>query len=186
MHYIWLLVLISGGLFASTAAGQNSVQEVYPAQVSIDHNDAVESFSGTYISTLSGSPLQDIWRKGERSSGHLAVVHLTGVENTAVLTQEGYGISGLIEIGGAFNEARLEQRGADLLSILNIRGNANQFDMTQLGRGLQNYFNIYGSRQDLDVMQTNRGMRLTQTGTGSVPFSIQQTGRPSPIIISNN
>ncbi len=185
MRCILFLILISG-LHTPVVSGQHSHREVYPRQVLIKHNDAVQRFSSTYASTaLNGSSSAGL-QPLESTSGHWALVNVTGIENTTVLTQTGYRITGIIDIYGQLNNTHMHQKGADLQSILNIRGNANQFNMTQLGTNLQSHFQIFGSDLNVDAVQTNEGMKLIQSGSRSIPFSIQQAGPPSPVIIRTN
>lgn len=174
------------GMLVSVATAQTKGREVYPEQASIEHNSAVKSFSGDYISAFSENVALTNLSQRTNDAGNFAAVNVKGIENISLLSQQGYNIIGVIDIDGNGNRASMRQSGNDLLSILSMKGNSNQFDLTQQGSGLQNYFKIYGSNTNFEAHQTNYGMRLEQAGGGGIPLSIQQTGVPTPIIIRNN
>lgn len=168
---------------AVPALGQRS--EVYPEQVSIQHNEAVKSFSRDFVTMLPGASSSD-FLNGDFSINNMAAISIWGDENQATLNQQGYGILGYINIDGDENQARFNQSGTNLNSILTISGDANQFDMVQDGSGLSNGFLLIGSGLQFDVTQTNSGFELNQNGQSSIPFSIQHTGQLPPIIIEKN
>lgn len=176
-----LLTILLISLLALSATAQNADREVYPQQASINHNDAVKSFSTDYIFAFANN-MQGL----TAGIGNTAGVYVEGSGNHTVLSQQGYGNYGIIDIDGSGNQTSMQQSGFDLLSILSIEGNANEFDMMQEGSGLQNYLKIYGSGSNFEAQQNNAGMNFRQSGNGAIPLSIQQTGNPSPIIIRNN
>lgn len=181
---VLLLPLLIYGLCITKAYGQE-VKEVYPKQASIEHNDAVQSFSKDFSLTLPGFPSSSNFQTpGEFNN--IASINVLGSENITVLNQMGYDITGLINVLGNQNRATLSQEGSDLHSVLNIEGDYNNLDLIQQGTGLQNYLQIHGSGSNFDVYQNNMGTEFSQTGMGSIPLSIQHTGRTVPIIIENN
>lgn len=185
MKYYLLTVLLLTVLGFS-ALGQSLNQEVYPQQASIEHNKAVQSFSSDYLSTFGIGSSWNSMNHLISGNGSTGIIGVNGSENVTLLSQLGYNITGVIDINGSGNHASVQQRGSNLLSMLSIVGNNNQFDMTQEGSDLQNYFKIYGSGSNFEAHQTNAGMNFKQSGSGSIPLSIQQRGRPSPIIIRNH
>jgi len=169
------------------AIAQDANQEVYPEQISIEHNQAVKDFSSRYVSTLTGSALSlENLQQAAAGTNQFALINMVGDNNIATLIQTGgIGNAGLIDILGDQNKASLNQNGSDLLSILEIKGNLNQFNMDQLGSNLQKHVLIDGTGLQFDAEQTNAGFKLMQTGT-SIPFTLEQNGGSLPIIISNN
>jgi len=166
---------------------QDSNQEVYPEQTSIEHNQAVKDFSSRYVFTLTGSGLSlENLQQAAAGTNQFALINTVGDNNIATLIQTGgIGNAGLIDILGNQNKASLNQNGSNLLSILEIKGNLNQFNMDQLGSNLQKHVLIDGTGLQFDAEQTNAGFKLMQTGS-SIPFTLEQNGGSLPIIISNN
>lgn len=169
------------GFLISSAFGQSS-QEVYPKQVHIEHNDAVKSFSKDYVSLFRTS---DLGLFADHENGSIGNISVTGSENVSFLLQQGYGIKGFIDVVGDHNLTSLQQQGGDLMSTLDIQGNQNQMDMTQQGFGLSNSIQLFGSGSNIDAMHTSQGLFLQQSGPGVIPLTIEQKGRPSPLIIRN-
>lgn len=182
MRTIIFFILFSGLLTSTTVAQEN--QEVYPQQASIEHNQAVKDFSREYFSAMGNNSSFNLQQLSDGTS--YALVNMEGSKNNAYLSQNGYGITGLMDISGSDNQSSMYQSGANLQSILEIEGHANQFNMMQTGNNIQNHFQIYSSGTNFEVQQNNSGMQFRQSGTGSIPLSIQQTGSSRPIIIQNN
>lgn len=186
MKMLLLIVVFSLGTSITTTAQQTAKKEVYPVQVSIEHNEAVKNFSSDFVSSFTSSSLFDRPSFSLFGINNLASTNIRGSENLTVLSQQGYDIIGGINILGNQNTATLNQSGSDLLSILNIKGNYNEFNMTQQGIGLQNLVFILGSDLHFDALHTNNGFELNQHGVGGIPMSLEQTGGTLPIIIENN
>jgi len=182
----FILILLLAGTLAISTKAQKLDREIYPKQASIEHNDAVKSFSGDFVSFFSNSPILGNLQQMSMDANQVANIRTIGDENMAILSQMGVSNIGIINILGNENNASLEQRGNRLFSVLDIRGNSNSLDVLQDGMDLQNFLQITGSGLAFDVHQTNAGLQLMQSGMGSIPMSIQQTGRSIPIIISNN
>lgn len=177
-----ILYLIFIGVFISAAIAQEN-QEIYPQQASIDHNQAVKNFSSDYMSALQNNSQLNLQQLSDGISS--ALINVEGNENLTVLSQQGYGIVGLIDIKGHNNQTSMQQNGSNLLSVLEIEGHSNKFDMKQTGNNLQNYFQIFSSDANFELQQNNSGMQFRQSGTGTIPLSIQQSSS-KPIIIRNN
>lgn len=182
----YILTMLLVGLFAISTQAQKLDREIYPKQASIEHNEAVKSFSGDFVSLFTNSSILGNLQQMSMDANQIANIRTIGDENMAALSQMGVSNIGIINILGNDNNASLEQRGDRLFSILDIRGNRNSLDMLQDGMDLQNFLQITGSDMAFDVQQTNAGLQLMQTGFGSMPISIQRSGRSIPIIISNN
>lgn len=181
-----LLVAVLSLASLLTVSAQESDREVYPEQVSIEHNEAVKNFSSDFVSSFPTTGLFDNSALTLLGVNNLAALNVQGSENLTVLNQQGYGIFGGINILGDSNKASLSQSGSDLMSILDIRGDYNIFDMTQQGIGLKNIVFVLGSGLQFDALHTNAGFELNQVGAGSIPLSIEQKGTTVPIIIENN
>jgi len=187
MKNITSLIAIWGLAFTMAFAqdkGTNS--EVYPEQASIEHNEAVKNFSRDFVTAFPAfSGLNSL---GGILSGmeNSASINMAGSDNIAGISQRGYNILGRINIEGDNNNMQLIQTGLNLSSNISIDGNFNEFGMTQLGVGLQNNIQISGSNLQFNALHTNFGFQLQQQGMGSIPLSIQTTGRSVPIIIQNN
>ncbi|HEX6982044.1 MAG TPA: hypothetical protein VF181_04730 [Balneolaceae bacterium] len=183
MKTLILFILMSTAI-ASASMAQKTDREIYPKQVSIEHNEAVKSFSGDFVTAfLSNFSLADLQQASKSSL--FSSINMIGNENVAFLIQEGLNNAGMINILGRKNEAKLSQRGQNLFSILNLFGNYNNFEMVQQGTGLQSYLNLGGSGLNFEAFQTNSGMTLIQRGPGAIPLTIHQTGQAIPIIIRN-
>ena len=187
MKTITLLIAI-WGIACAIAFGQEqqTQKEVYPQQASIEHNEAVKTFSRDFVTAFPA--FNGLNSLGSSLSGinNTANINMMGSDNIAGISQRGYNILGGINIEGDNNTTQLTQMGLNLSSNINIEGNFNEFGMTQLGIGLQNNVQISGSNLQFNALQTNFGFQLQQQGMGSIPLSIQTTGRSVPIIIQNN
>jgi hypothetical protein len=174
-------------LFIPTSViAQDSNKEVYPEQVSIEHNEAVKKFSKDYVLTRPGFLSVGETSPSALGLSNLAEINVLGSENIITLKQLGTGLVGYMDIKGDLNEASIFQKGTNLESILQIQGNANQFDLLQEGVDLANNFEIIGSGMSFDAVQTNTGFELNQTGVGAIPLSIEQIGGVVPIRIESN
>src|SRR5690554_4462007 len=91
----------------SWAYAQN--REVYPQQVSIDHNQAVQRFSSDYV-TMQTSRAEDM-AVNAGDATNLASFSIAGLHNLFSLTQNGLSNSFFLTINGSENEADFEQDG---------------------------------------------------------------------------
>lgn len=182
--FIFTIIFIVS--ITTTPHAQNSDREVYPRQVSIEHNEAVKNFSTDFITAYpAGSALANLKEISEGTS-LFSSINMIGNDNLALLLQKGYNTASIINIFGNANVATINQRGYDLLSILNIKGNSNQFNMVQQGSGLDSEIYVLGSEMNISAFQNHKGMNLIQRGAGVIPLSIHHSGRSIPIFIRNN
>jgi len=185
MKNLMLTALIT--VFAgSLALAQTQREEVYPQQASIEHNQAVKTFSRDYVTLFANSSLLGYLQQGLMDVNQIGKIGVSGNNNTAYLEQNGNLNIGLINITGNNNEANLDQQGNRLYSNLNLIGNYNKLDVLQVGINLQNYIQLRGDNLSFNVEQTNSGLQLMQNGAHSIPLKIQQTGRIIPLIIQNH
>jgi hypothetical protein len=181
--YLSLFVLIVLGL--TNVHAQTLHQEVYPQQSSIEHNQAVRTFSQRYVS---GIGMQStLSRELASLSGAQNHTELTilGSENSTWIIQSGSGLLAQLSITGDANQAKLSQQGTDLQAQIDIVGNANLFDLLQDGIGLQHSLQLLGDGLQYQAIQTNQGLELTQFGVGTMPLQIEHQGGVLPIRIEH-
>ncbi|MGM0589421.1 MAG: hypothetical protein ACQETE_13450 [Bacteroidota bacterium] len=167
------------------AYAQDLNREVYPKQSSIEHNQAVKSFSSDYLLLTEGNSSRIGISAMLDRAHNIASINMGGQENMAQIIQQGLALYGLIVIEGLDNQVSLLQQGADLQSTINMQGNHNQFDMIQRGEGLHNYIDISGMGLQYNAIQTNGGFQLQQQGQGSIPIRIEHSGTMIPVRIDN-
>lgn len=180
-----LLICLIMVLGALSAYGQGHSSEVYPKQASIEHNDAVKKFSRDVVSFFGRSPMFGGLQQRGMDVNQFANITTIGHENVAILSQMGNWNIGMIDIEGNNNRTTLEQRGDRLYSQLDVNGNFNRLNVRQDGTDLQNFIYLSGNGLDFGLTQTNSGLQLMQSNPGSIPLTIQHSGRSIPIIIHN-
>jgi len=182
-------ILLSTALLASAQQStQSSKPEVYPKQVSIHHNDAVQHFSRDFLTSRAfGNGLNLFSMMSDVNFNNLASVNQRGNENTAVLSQVGSGNVGIINVIGNNNDTNLSQNGNNLYALLGIDGNGNSLDFSQTGSYNGAAFLLYGNGMDYKASQSNAGIQLMRGGGTTIPFSISHSGPTvMPIIIHHN
>jgi len=179
------LILALFWVTGSLCYGQKQNREVYPEQVSINHNDAVKKFSRDFVSTM--HQYQGVMDMNSMMLGinNAAYVSQVGNDNTAILYQKGNGNVGIIDMEGNGNSSELNQNGNYLLSLLKLKGNYNSLDFDQSGNRLGAMFYLEGQGLNFDAVQNESGMQLLQGGS-SIPLLIRHSGGTTPIIISNH
>lgn len=183
---ISLFVLIAGFNQLHAQKADREV-DIFPEQVSIDHNEAVKRFSRDFVTTLSD-------RKNQRgaledatgSANQVAIINLIGTGNTANITQSGIGNFALIDITGNDNDADVEQRGRSNQALLNIIGNNIGVGLSQLGN--ENFFSRTFTQNGFsgDFLQVGSGLNLQVSGSNGIPLIIEQRGQGAGVIIENN
>jgi len=178
-----LIAIISFVLVGSIGAySQNADREVFPEQVSIEHNQAVRSFSSDFVITLPA--LTPVIRDLPAVDRQTARITQTGDMNTVTLTQTGLqNYAEITTIGngnmvgwnqnGRSNWVKLDLIGDDNSFTGNQRGNENQLNLNYTGSGINQSFNQIGSSHYLEF-----------SGVG-IPMSVTQRGNGTAIIIEN-
>ncbi len=161
---------------------QNSGREVYPEQISIDHNQAVKNFSGDYVSVLplTSSDLIDT----PVSIGHVANISIIGIENMVNVHQAGLGNTAGIKVDGNFNDIDLRQDGMGNRSAINLIGSQNTIEGFQQGSYNNLNVNYSGSGLNQRFHQLGNHQTIEMSGIGT-PISITQTGDGATIFIEN-
>jgi hypothetical protein len=174
-----LLLFFSVDLAAQTDRNR----EVFPSQVSIDHNDAVRSFSQDFVTAFTTGSLQ--FDEGARTANHIAIINQFGTGNTALLEQ--YGLSNMASINmfGNFNFASLIQDGINNVSNIHLIGDHNRITGLQIGESNRLDILFEGSGFDRRFEQIGDNHSIEMTGEG-IPLSITQTGNGTNLIIENN
>lgn len=183
-----LICLLLFGVANSTGFAQGVERDIdiFPDQVSIEHNDAVKKFSKDYVST-------DIFNSGFSSfvnsilqADQLAIINQIGNENAASIMQSGNNNYAMINIVGDENIIGIDQNGQFNLASFSIFGDENELSLLQQGN-----FNSFNRVYVTDGMQgqftqSGFGLGLEIRGSNGIPISIEQTGQGSGILIENN
>lgn len=178
---IILLILLMFPVILTAQADRN--REVFPSQVSIEHNSAVKSFSQDFVTAFTIGNLQS----DEVVSGanQIAIINQFGTGNTALLEQFGMSNMATISLIGNFNFTELKQVGSNNISNIHLIGDNNR--MTGLQDGESNRLDILFEGSDLsrEFVQIGDNHSIEITGKG-IPISITQTGNGTNLIIENN
>lgn len=183
-----LLITFITGIVSVTAQTADRDVNVFPEQVSIEHNEAVERFSRdlTLILTkqLTGA---EALNDAVNSADQVAIINQFGDNNVAEIFQSGFGNFARIDIEGNRNIAGIEQRGDENQAFLGIIGNDNVISLLQEGNN--NIFNRTFTESGFNAgpfVQTGNNLNIQVTGSGGIPMIIEQTGQGAGIIIRNN
>ena len=178
-----LLILFLFTMTEGMAQEKNREVDVFPDQVSIEHNEAVQRFSRDFVTSLADR------REGNQAlndavngANQVAIINQFGFDNTASIIQTGFGNFAKIHIKGNRNNARIDQDGNNNRALLNIFANDN--DISLLQDGSNNTFNSDAGLNH-DVSQIGNNLSIQTRGIG-IPLRIEQTGQGAGIIIENN
>ncbi|MFN1833970.1 hypothetical protein AB2B38_001810 [Balneola sp. MJW-20] len=179
------IVLIFGS--TSLLFAQAGREEIYPDQVSINHNDAVKQFSRLFVS--------DFFRQGGFSrdasdlvgdSNRLSDVSIYGNNNTAEIAQLGLYNYANVGIYGNGNSVDIQQNGLNLAATLKLMGENNEFNLSQSGQNNTYYGVMLLADQIINRTQSGMNNTLVEFGIGSIPLNISQTGDAMQLIIDYN
>jgi hypothetical protein len=185
---IFLLVLATQ-LHAQNTQNNNRDVNVFPEQVSIEHNEAVERFSRdlTLILTkqLTGA---EALNDAVNSADQVAIIDQFGDNNVAEIFQSGFGNFAKIDIKGNRNNARIDQDGNNNRALLNIFANDNVISLLQEGNNnfIEGNFREDGFAPAEPFSQIGNNLNIQVTGSGGIPMIIEQTGQGAGLIIRNN
>jgi len=175
---ITLIVLVSISLGAQA---QERESEIYPEQVSIDHNSAVQQFSRQFVSTLgmSGANLH-----AETSDlNNIISVGISGSDNITDLNQSGLQNLISLTIFGNRNETFMSQDGDNNTAVVLFDGDDNSLGLTQEG-SFNRYFNFrQGNGHQDQVLQSGNHLMLEISGDG-LPVSIEQYGNGAGAVVT--
>jgi len=178
-----LTIVVLIFLAANTSFSQSVDREIFPEQVSIDHNQAVKSFSGDYV-TMSASSLTDK-EKPPEVSVQTAIVRQIGMENMVMLNQAGELNYANISTEGHFNHVDWSQIGIRNWVSVKLTGDHNRVIGEQRGDFNQLRLNYEGDGLDQSFLQNGNYQTLEFNGVG-IPMSVTQTGDGATVIIENH
>ena len=182
-----LTLLLFGGLLSTCVFAQGVEREVdiFPEQVSIEHNDAVKKFSKDYVTAGQFSSGIGSFINSILQADQLAIINQFGNENIASITQSGSNNYAMINIVGDQNDIGIEQDGNWNAAGLTFIGDQNEFSLIQRG-----FLNVFKRVQVTDgyqgqYIQNGFSLGLEVRGTNGIPMSIEQTGQNMGILIEN-
>ncbi len=178
-----LTIVILIFLGTSTSFSQSVDREIFPEQVSIDHNQAVKSFSGDYV-TMSASSLSENDEPPEVTV-QTAIVNQFGMENMVLLNQTGELNYANITTEGSFNHVDWSQIGLRNWVSVELTGNQNRITGEQRGDFNQLRLNYEGDGLDQSFLQDGNYQTLEFNGVGT-PMTVTQTGDGATVIIENH
>lgn len=162
-----LILLRAGNGFA-----QNN-SEVFPEQVSIDHNEAVQSHSRDYVLMISVP--EPSRHPAYNGMGHIAAISQTGSENITKLNQTGFSHFAEIILTGDLNEIWSDQRGKYNQLYINLTGDHNRITSFQEGEQNSIWLQETASGTHWNFEQLGNHHEIEIIGSG-IPMNIRQTG----------
>lgn len=166
----------------SAAISQSVDREIFPEQVSIDHNQAVKSFSGDFV-TMSASTLSENNEPPEVSV-QTAIVNQFGMENMVLLKQSGELNYANITTRGDLNEVEWIQDG--MRNWVSIKLDGTNYDVTGKQDGNYNELRLdyEGAGVEQSFLQDGNRLFLEFSGVPT-PMTVTQRGDGAAIIIKN-
>ncbi len=161
---------------------QNVDREVFPEQVSIEHNQAVRSFSSDFVITLPAfSPEIRELPTVDRQTAMLT--QMGDMNNTALSQRGAQNYAELVTIGDR-NKVGWSQVGTGNWVKLDLTGDDNNIDGTQFGS--DNRLNLIhtGNGINQSYEQIGNSHFLEVSGVG-IPMSVTQRGNGAALIIEN-
>ncbi len=178
-----LLTIVVLIFLASSALSQSVDREIFPEQVSIEHNQAVKSFSGDYV-TMSASSLSEN-EKPPEVSVQTAIVTQIGMENMVLLSQTGDLNYANISTVGDNNRVDWSQVGMRNWVSLELIGDQNRITGEQRGDFNQLRLNYEGDGLEQSFLQDGDYQILEFNGVG-IPMTVTQRGDGATVIIENH
>lgn len=174
-----VLLLIVG---MSSAFSQNVDREIFPEQVSIEHNQAVKSFSGDYVTMSVSTRSED--HKPPEVSVQTAIVTQIGMENMVTLNQTGELNYADITTDGNFNTVEWLQDGRRNWVSIVLDGSSYEIDGLQDGNYNEVRMNYQGDGFKQTILQEGNHQFLEFTGR-PIPMTVTQRGDGATVIIEN-
>lgn len=164
------------------AFSQSVDREIFPEQVSIEHNQAVKSFSGDYVTMSVSTRSED--HKPPEVSVQTAIVTQIGMENMVMLNQTGELNYADIITRGNLNEVEWLQDGRRNWVSIELIGNQNTIIGEQRGNYNELRLNYEGDGLDKSFLQDGNHQLLEFSGT-PIPMTVTQRGDGATVIIEN-
>ena len=174
-----VLLLLLG---MNSAFSQSVDREIFPEQVSIDHNQAVKSFSGDFV-TMSASTLSENNVPPEVSV-QTAIVNQIGMENMVLLNQSGELNYASITTAGNSNQVDWSQLG--MRNWVSIKLDGSNYDIEGIQKGDFNELRLdyEGAGVKQSFLQDGNHLLLQYSGVPT-PMEVTQRGDRAAIIIEN-
>ncbi len=170
-----LIIIVSIVLLGAGAGIAQNNSEVFPEQVSIDHNEAVQSYSRDYVlmTSVANTPNHPAYN----GKGHIAAISQFGSDNNAAINQAGVSHFAEIILTGDANEVWSDQRGRGNQLFIDLTGDRNRITSLQKGNrnsiwlqetatGTQWSFEQLGSNHEIEIIGSGIPMTIRQTGYG--------------------
>ena len=187
-HYLEIMktlltIVILIFLGTSASFSQSVDREIFPEQVSIEHNQAVKSFSGDFV-TMSASTLSENNEPPEVSV-QTAIVNQFGMENMVLLNQSGELNYASITTEGNFNEVDWSQIG--MRNWVSIKLDGSNYDVTGKQNGNYNELRLdyEGAGVEQSFLQDGNHLFLEFSGV-PIPMTVTQNGDGATVIIENH
>ncbi|MFP8488070.1 curlin repeat-containing protein [Gracilimonas sp. Q87] len=184
----FLTILLFTVLITGTVVAQGVERDVdiFPEQVSIEHNDAVKQRSQQYVSM--GRPLTALntFINSIMQADQTAIINQFGNDNIASISQTGNGNNAYVTILGDRNEAGVEQYGDDNFALLKIIGDDNKYGLLQEGNENKFVGGIFTNGYQNNYTQSGNGLSFTLQGPNSMGLMIEQIGQGFDLIIESN
>lgn len=183
------LILILLASFIGTTAYAQGVErdvDVFPEQVSIEHNDAVKKFSKDYVSSGIMSSSASSFINSILQANQLAIINQFGNDNIASISQSGNGNQAYVTIFGDRNEAGVEQYGNDNFALLKILGNDNEYGLLQEGNDNRFVGGIFTNGYQNNYVQSGNELTFELQGPNSMGLMIEQFGQGFDLLIETN
>lgn len=175
-----IVILILVGM--SPAVSQSVDREIFPEQVSIDHNQAVKSFSGDYVTMSVSTRSED--HKPPEVTVQTAIVTQIGMENMVMLNQTGELNYANVTTRGNFNEVEWIQDGRRNWVSVKLIGDNNNIIGEQRGDFNELRVNYEGDGLDKSFLQDGNHQFLEFSGR-PIPMTVTQRGDGATVIIEN-
>lgn len=159
--------------------------EVYPQQVTIEHNQAVVSFSQDFVSMFEADIDRFFELDKTTFDGNDATINQYGNDNHSLIEQFGFGNLALINILGNHNNTSLTQDGNHNRTIMNIEGDNNVVDYLQDGNNNRIGLNFIGDGLNQSYEQVGNDQSIQFSGIG-IDIEVFQIGNGAAVEIINN
>ncbi|MCC5925868.1 MAG: hypothetical protein JJU41_04840 [Bacteroidetes bacterium] len=182
-----LFTLLLATLVTHLVSAQNNSREVFPEQVSIEHNEAVRSFSGDFVTAHNvGSAQGSTMANMSGMTGNMSFLNILGMMNFVDASQNGNANLFSLTIEGDENTAGITQRGSGNEAQIQLIGNNNTLNTLQHGRSNLLNMNIFSNGLMHNTQQIGNANQIMIQGEQRTPLQIEQRGNGIGIVIEQN
>ena len=162
------------------------IQQVEVEATELSHEEAIETILQRLQDGEQRGLLSSYLLTGHKAGGSFAIINQDGESNAADVVQIGLSNLAVLHQQGNLNITLLEQLGDHNLFGAWLTGDGNYLDVRQEGNDNIYLLDFIGDNLNHSVVQQGDGIHATQIGSGSQPFSIEQTGSGMNIRIEHN